>query len=29
MREVSDRLCREYGLSVVKQPEGQSKHYAE
>ena len=29
MREVSDRLCREYGLSVVKQPEGSSKSYGE
>ena len=29
MREVSDRLCREYGLSVVKQPEGKSKSYDE
>ena len=29
MREVSDRLCREYGLSVVKQPEGKSKSYGE
>ena len=29
MREVSDRLCREYGLSVVKQPEKTTKHYAE
>ena len=29
MREVSDRLCREYGLSVVKQPEGRSKSYGE
>jgi len=29
MREVSDRLCREYGLSVVKQPEGKSKSYSE
>ena len=29
MREVSDRLCREYGLSVVKQPEDKSKSYGE
>lgn len=29
MREASDRLCREYGLSVVKQPEGRSKSYGE
>lgn len=29
MREVSDRLCREYGLSVVKQPEGKTKSYGE
>lgn len=29
MREISDRLCREYGLSVVKQPEGKSKSYGE
>ena len=29
MREVSDRLCKEYGLSVVKQPEGKSKSYGE
>ena len=29
MREVSDRLCREYGLSVVKQPESKSKSYGE
>lgn len=29
MREVSDRLCREYGLSVVKQPEGKYKSYGE
>ncbi len=29
MREVSDRLCREYGLSVVKHPEGKSKNYSE
>ena len=29
MREVSDRLCQEYGLSVVKQPEGRSKSYAQ
>jgi cell division protein FtsB len=29
MREVSDRLCREYGLSVVKHPEGKGKNYAE
>ena len=29
MREVSDRLCREYGLSAVKQPEGKSKNYGE
>ena len=29
MQIVSDELCREYGFSVVKQPEGKSKSYAE
>ena len=29
MRDVSDRLCREYGLSVVKHPEGKKKNYSE
>lgn len=29
MQRVSDELCRKYGLSVVKQPEGKSKSYAE
>ena len=30
MRMVSDRLCKEYQLSVVGQPEqGKGKHYAE
>ena len=30
MREASDRLCREHGLSVVENAErGKSKHYAE
>lgn len=29
MRDVSDRLCREYGLSVVKQTEGKKKNYGE
>ena len=30
MRMVSDRLCKEYQLSVVRQPEqGKGKHYAE
>ena len=30
MREVSDRLCKEYNLSVIKNPKrGKSKHYAE
>ena len=30
MRKVSDRLCKEYQLSVVRQPEqGKGKHYAE
>ena len=30
MREVSDRLCKEYSLSVIENPErGKSKHYAE
>ena len=30
MREVSDRLCREYGLSVIENPQrGKSKHYGE
>jgi len=29
MQIVSDELCREYGLSVIKQSEGKSKSYAE
>ncbi len=29
MREVSDRLCREYGLSVIEKPKGHGKHYAQ
>ena len=29
MRDVSDRLCREYGLSVINDPEGKKKHYSE
>lgn len=30
MRDASDKLCREYGLSVIENPEyGKSKHYAE
>ena len=29
MREVSDRLCREYGLSVIEKPQGHGKHYAQ
>ena len=29
MQEASDRLCRKYGLSVVKHPEGKGKHYGE
>ena len=29
MRQVSDRLCREYGISVIEKPKGKSKHYAE
>ena len=30
MREVSDRLCREYGLSVIEHPKrGRAKHYGE
>ncbi|MCL2301558.1 MAG: relaxase/mobilization nuclease domain-containing protein [Firmicutes bacterium] len=30
MRQASDDLCREYGLSVIEQPQpGQSRHYAE
>ena len=30
MRTVSDRLCREYNLSVIENPQfGQSKHYGE
>ena len=29
MQIASDELCREYGLSVVKQPEGKSKSYSE
>lgn len=29
MREVSDRLCREYSLSVIEHPKGHGKNYAE
>lgn len=30
MRTASDRLCREYGLSVIEEPKrGKSKHYGE
>lgn len=30
MRNVSDRLCREYGLSVIEKPgSGKAKHYGE
>lgn len=29
MRDTSDRLCREYGLSVVKHPESKKKSYSE
>ena len=29
MRDVSDRLCREHGLSVVRHPEGKRKSYNE
>jgi len=29
MREVSDRLCREYAISVIENPNGRAKHYAE
>lgn len=29
MREVSDRLCREYAISVIENPRGQTKDYTE
>lgn len=30
MRQISDRLCREYSLSIIESPQkGKSKHYAE
>ncbi|MEY8358394.1 relaxase/mobilization nuclease domain-containing protein [Anaerotruncus colihominis] len=29
MREVSDRLCREYAISVIESPVGRAKNYAE
>ncbi len=29
MRDASDRLCREYGLSVIENPERKAKHYGE
>lgn len=29
IREVSDRLCREYGLSVIEHPQNKAKTYAE
>lgn len=28
MRDTSDRLCREYGLSVIEHPKGKGKNYA-
>ena len=28
MREVSDRLCKEYGLSVIRNPKAKGKSYA-
>lgn len=28
MKETSDRLCREYGLSVVEKPEGKGRSYS-
>lgn len=29
MREASDRLCKQYQLSVIKNPSGRKKHYVE
>ena len=29
LRETSDRLCKEHQLSVIKNPSGKSKHYAQ
>ena len=29
MKKISDRLCEEYNLSVIRNPKGKSKHYAE
>ncbi len=29
MRDVSDRLCKQAGLSVIKHPEGKGKNYSE
>ena len=29
MQKVSDRLCREYHLSVIEEPSGKGKHYSE
>lgn len=29
MRQESDRLCKEYGLSVIRQTDGKSKNYSE
>ena len=29
MRDASDRLCREYGLSVIENPKKKAKHYGE
>ena len=29
MREVSDRLCKEYGLSVIRNPQGKGKNYSQ
>lgn len=29
MREISDRICREHGLSVINEPKGKGKNYAE
>lgn len=30
MREVSDRLCKEYGLSIIKKPQrGKTRHIGE
>lgn len=29
LREISDRLCREYGLSVIEKPMGRGKNYSE